>query len=319
MPLDPQVALYLQELAKMSAEPSPELSLAEQRRQSELAALEEAGEPETVATVADRTIPSPAGDIPLRIYTPEGDSPFPVLIYFHPGGWVFGSIVSSDPVCRALARHTPCIVVSVGYRLAPEHKFPAAPEDCYTATKWIASHAHEINADPQRIAVGGDSAGGNLTAAVTLMAQDRQGPALCFQIIIYGETDYYEPGTASYTTYANGYGLTRDDMIWFWQQYLAHKEDATHPYASPLRAADLSNLPPALIITAEYDPVRDETELYARRLQESGVPVQLSRYNGMIHGFFRMFALFDQSKSALTEVTTALATAFTHAKTQKVF
>jgi acetyl esterase len=319
MPLDPQVALYLQELAKMSAEPSPELSLAEQRRQSELTALEEAGEPETVATVADRTIPGPAGDIPLRIYTPEGNGPFPVLIYFHPGGWVFGSIASSDPVCRALAKHTPCIVVSVGYRLAPEHKFPAAPEDCYTATKWIAAHAHEINADPQRIAVGGDSAGGNLTAAATLMARDRHGPALCFQVIIYGETDYYEPETDSYTTYANGYGLTRDDMIWFWQQYLAHKEDGIHPYASPLRAADLSNLPPALIITAEYDPVRDEAELYARRLQESGVPVQLSRYNGMIHGFFRMFALFDQSKSALTEVTTALATAFTLAKTQKAF
>lgn len=316
MPLDPQVALYLQELAQLSDEPAPELSLAEQRHQSELTALKEAGKPEIVATVVDRTIPGPIGNIPLRIYTPEGTGPFPVLIYFHPGGWVFGSITASDPVCRALAKHTPCIVVSVGYRLAPEHTFPAAPEDCYAATTWVAAHAHEINADPQRIAVGGDSAGGNLTAAVTLMARDRHGPALCFQVIIYGETDYYEPGTASYTTYANSYGLTRDDMIWFWQQYLAHKEDRLHPYAAPLRATDLSDLPPALIITAEYDPVRDEAEHYAHRLQQSGVPVQLSRYNGMIHGFFRQFALFDQSKSALREVTTALAAAF-DAKTQK--
>lgn len=314
MPLDPQVALYLQRLAEMSTESGPELSLAEQRRQSELVALEQAGKPETVAAIADRIISAPGRDIPLRIYTPEGDGPFPVLMYFHPGGWVFGSITYSDPVCRALARHTPCIVVSVGYRLAPEHKFPAAPEDCYTATKWIAAHAHEINADPTRIAVGGDSAGGNLAAAVALMARDRQGPALCLQVMIYGETDYYEPGTASYSTYAHGYGLTRDDMIWFWEQYLARKEDGIHPYAAPLCATDLSKLPPALIITAEYDPIRDEAEHYAQSLQESGVPVQLSRYNGMIHGFFRMFTLFDQSKSALREVTTTLATAFASSK-----
>jgi len=223
-----------------------------------------------------------------------------------------GSITASDPVCRALAKHTPCMVVSVGYRLAPEYPFPAAPEDCYAAICWVAEHAHAINADPQRIAVGGDSAGGNLAAVTALMARDRGGPELCFQVIIYGETDYYEPGTPSYATYANGYGLSRDDMAWFWKQYLVGEEDALHPYAVPLRAQDLSNLPPALIITAEYDPVRDEAELYARRLQTAGIPVQLSRYDGMIHGFFRMFAVFEQSKVALKEVTTALATAFRH-------
>jgi acetyl esterase len=310
MPLDPQVAIYLLKLAETSVEPVPELSLEQQRLQSEQHAIEEAGKPETVATITDLLITGPAGDIPLRIYTPNGESPFPVLIYLHPGGWIFGNIEASDPVCRALAKQTPCIVVSVGYRLAPEHKFPAAPEDCYAAIEWVAAHAHEIKGDPKRIAVGGDSAGGNLTAAVTLMARDRHGPKLCFQVIIYGETDYYKPGTASYTTYADGYGLTRDDMIWFWEQYLAHREDATHPYAAPLRATDLSKLPPALIITAEYDPVRDEAEHYAQRLQKSGVQVQLSRYNGMIHSFFRMFAVFDQSKLALKEVTTALATAF---------
>ncbi|HVT98420.1 MAG TPA: alpha/beta hydrolase [Acidobacteriaceae bacterium] len=310
MPLDPQVALYLQQQAEMSMEPGPELSLAEQRRQAELVALEQAGTPAAVAALVDRVIPGPGGDIPLRIYTPEGAGPFPVLVYFHPGGWVFGSIAGSDPVCRAIARQTPCLVVSVGYRLAPEHPFPAAPEDCYAAIKWVAEHAGDIQADAGRIAVGGESAGGNLAAAVSLMARDRQGPALCLQVMIYGETAYYEPGTASYRTYAQGYNLTRDDMIWFWDQYLARKEDATHHYASPLYAASLSQLPPALIITAEYDPVRDEAEEYARRLQEAGVAVQLSRYQGMVHSFFRMFAVFERSKVALCEVTTALAAAF---------
>jgi acetyl esterase len=314
MPLDPQVALYLRKGAEMNTEPGPELSLADQRRQSELTALEEAGTPENVAAIMDHAIPGPGGDIPLRIYTPEGAGPFPVLIYFHPGGWVFGSIAASDPVCRAIARHTPCMVVSVGYRLAPEHPFPAAPEDCYAALKWVAEHAGEINADPTRIAVGGESAGGNLAAAVSLMARDRRGPALCLQIMIYGETDYYEPGTTSYQTYAQGYNLTRDDMIWFWEQYLERKEDATHPYAAPLRATSLSQLPPALIITAEYDPVRDEAEEYARRLQEEGVEVQLSRYEGMVHSFFRMFAVFERSKVALREVTTSLAAAFAQIK-----
>ncbi|HTK10505.1 MAG TPA: alpha/beta hydrolase [Ktedonobacteraceae bacterium] len=310
MPLDPQVALYLQAGAEMNSEPGPELSLAEMRRQSELNAIKQAGEPETVAAIVDHVIPGPGGDIPIRIYTPEGEGPFPALVYFHPGGWVVGSIEASDPVCRALARYTPCMVVSVGYRLAPEQQFPAAPEDCYAATQWVAEHAHEINVDARRIAVGGDSAGGNLTAAVTLMARDRQGPALCFQVMIYGETDYYEPGTESYATYARGYDLTREDMIWFWDLYLAKKEDAAHPYAAPLRAASLSELPPALIITAEYDPVRDEGEHYAQRLRESGVAVRLSRYHGMIHGFFRMLAHFDQSRVALREVTSSLAAAF---------
>jgi acetyl esterase len=198
----------------------------------------------------------------------------------------------------------------VGYRLAPEHTFPAAPEDCYAATLWVAEHTHEIKADPARIAVGGDSAGGNLAAVVVLMARDRQGPALCYQVLIYGETDYYDPGTTSYVTYSEGYGLTRESMIWFWDQYLARPEDRVHPYAAPLRATDLSGLPPALIITAEYDPVRDEAEHYALRLQQAGVPVQLSRYAGMIHGFFRMFVHFEQSRMALAEVASALYIAF---------
>ncbi|HEY0753374.1 MAG TPA: alpha/beta hydrolase fold domain-containing protein [Ktedonobacteraceae bacterium] len=316
MPLDPQVVAYLS-AASVAADASTDLvlTLAEQRRASVRSALDEAGQPEQVAALEDRLLPGPAGDLPVRIYTPIGAEAalLPVLVYFHAGGWVLGSIEGHDPVCRALANRAACLVVSVEYRLAPEHPFPAAPEDCYTATCWVAQHAGEINADPTRIAVGGDSSGGNLAAAVALMARDRGGPHLCQQVLIYGETDYYEPGTASYTTYAQGYGLTRADMLWFWDQYLSRPEDRSHPYAAPLRASDLTGLPPALIITAEYDPVRDEGEHYARRLQEAGVPTQLSRYNGMLHGFFRMFSVFERSHEALAEIATTLSLAFARA------
>lgn len=311
MPLDPQAVLYLQ--AEQFRRDFEELSLAGLRRLAEEEALRDAGEPEEVAAVEDRQIAGPGGILPLRIYTPldADEGPLPALVYFHSGGWVFGSIEAHDPICRALANAARCRVISVGYRLAPEHKFPAAPEDCYAATCWVATSAQELAIDATRIAIGGDSAGGNLAAAVALMARDRQGPALCCQIIIYGETDYFEPGTASYQTYAEGYGLSRASMISFWLDYLAKPEDANHPYASPLRASSLSDLPPALVITAEYDPVRDEAELYARRLQEAGVPAQLSRYQGMIHSFFRMFTRFTQSRQALEEVASTLRKFFT--------
>jgi acetyl esterase len=314
MPLDPQVARYLQASQGSEGEEDQPLSLAEQRRAAVLGILAEAGTPEKVATVEDRCLPGPGGDIPVRIYTPmlaEPEAgPWPVLVYFHSGGWVMGSIEGHDPICRVLANHIGCLVISVEYRLAPEHPFPAAPEDCYAATHWVAEHAEIINVDPGRIAVGGDSSGGNLAAAVALMARDRGGPVLCHQVLIYGETDHYSSGSASYTTCAAGYGLSSASLVWFWDQYLANPEDRLHPYAAPLRAAMLHGLPPALIITAEYDPVRDEAETYARRLQEAGVPVRLSRYEGMIHGFFRMFALFERSYQAVAEIATVLQTAF---------
>ncbi|HEY3993518.1 MAG TPA: alpha/beta hydrolase [Ktedonobacteraceae bacterium] len=312
MPLDPQVARYLQAALESSQSESEPLSLVELRRASVLGVLAEAGVHESIGAVEDRFLPGPGGDLLVRIYTPATaePGPLPVLVYFHSGGWVLGSVEGHDPICRALANRAACLVVSVDYRLAPEHPFPAAPEDCYAATLWVAEHANAINADPARIAVGGDSSGGNLAAAVALMARDRGGPDLCYQVLIYGETDYYEPGTASYTTYAEGYDLTRASMIWFWDQYLANPSDRFNPYAAPLRATSLSGLAPALIITAEYDPIRDEAEHYARRLQEAGVTVRLSRYAGMIHGFFRMFAVFGRSHEALAEIATALRAAF---------
>jgi acetyl esterase len=201
------------------------------------------------------------------------------------------------------------VVVSVGYRLAPEHKFPAAPEDCYSATTWVAENAAEIGADPHRIAVGGDSAGGNLAAAVALMARDRRGPALVHQLLVYPMvgTDY---ATASYLRNADGYILTRDAMMWFWDQYLRSAADEADPYAVPLRAGDLRDLPPALVITAEYDPLQDEGEAYAARLREAGVRATTARYDGMPHGFLGMSAVVDRGKEAIVEASEALVEAF---------
>ena len=267
------------------------------------------GPPETVAHVEDRTIPGPAGQIPVRIYTPTGRPPFPLLVYFHGGGWVIGNLETHDGVCRALTNAAACIVVSVDYRLAPEHPFPAAPEDSYAATQWVAANAAAIGGDPTRIAVGGDSAGGNLTAVVALVARDRGAPPLCFQLLVYPVTDA-ACDTASYRDNADGYFLTRDMMGWFWNHYAAQRSARENPYASPLRAASLKGLPPALVITAEFDPLRDEGEAYAARLRDAGVAAQLTRYDGMIHGFFGMGSMLDQAKTAIAQAAAALRSAF---------
>jgi acetyl esterase len=249
------------------------------------------------------------GTIPIRVYTPTGTGPFPILVFFHGGGWVIGDLESHDGLCRSLTNAVGCVTVSVDYRLAPEHKFPAAPEDCYAAAKWVADNAATINGDPQRIAVGGDSAGGNLTAVVSLMARDRGGPKLVYQLMIYPATDYF-PDTPSMRDNADGYFLTKVDMVWFLNHYLTSEADAKDPYMSPIKANDLHGLPPAMVITAEFDPLRDEGELYAARLKEAGVPVVLKRYDGMIHGFLSMSAMLVQGKKAHEDAVAGLRSAF---------
>lgn len=308
MPVDPQVQVYLDQMASLNM---PQLSsmTPEVIRQQIAQELAMFGEGEPVAHVENRTIPGPAGEIPVRIYTPEGSGPFPVLVFFHGGGWVICTLDTHDGQCRSLTNGAGCVVVSVDYRLAPEHKFPAAPEDCYAATKWVAEHAAEINGDASRLAIGGDSAGGNLTAVVAQMARDRGGPRLVFQLMIYPATDFTAQ-TASMRENSKGYELSEDDMNWFSGHYLNSKEDKFNPLASPARAKDLSNLPPALIITAEYDPLRDEGEEYGRLLQAAGVPTKISRYDGMIHGFFGMSAMFDKARVAVDEASQALRAAF---------
>ncbi len=308
MPLDPQAQAVLEQMAEAGLPPLGSVSV-EETRQGMVAATAAGEEPEPVAKVEDRSIPGPGGQIPVRIYTPQGSGPFPVLVYFHGGGWVIGNVDTHDPTCRTLTNAAGCVVVSVDYRLAPEHKFPAAVDDCYAATQWVAANAAAINGDSSRIAIGGDSAGGNLTAVVAIEAREQGGPPLVFQLLVYPVTDY-SFSTPSYQDNADGYLLTKDSMVWFWDHYLRTEADGQDHRASPLRASDLTGLPPALVITAEYDPLRDEGEAYAARLQESGVSVTCTRYDGMIHGFYGLTAVVDQARKAVEESVAALRASF---------
>jgi acetyl esterase len=306
MPLDPQAQQVLEQIAALGLPPNHLVSPAQAR--INMKARPRPAGPE-VAHVQDHLIAGPGGEIPVRIYTPAGSGPFPILVWFHGGGWVVGDLETADPTARHLTVGASCVVVSVDYRLAPETKFPGAADDCYAATVWAAQHAERINGDADRIAVGGDSAGGNLAAAVALMARDRGGPSLIFQLLVYPvmARDY---NTESYRQNADGYGLTRDSMQWYWDHYLRNLAEASNPYAAPLAARDFRGLPAALVITAEFDPLCDEGQAYAQRLQAAGVATNYSRYDGMIHGFFGMSAVLDKGKQAVAEASAALRQAF---------
>jgi acetyl esterase len=230
-------------------------------------------------------------------------------MFFHGGGWVVGDLDTHDPLCRALTNAARCITVAVDYRLAPENKFPAAAEDCYAASRWVAGNAAAIGASHAPLAVCGDSAGGNLSAAVSLMARDRQDLQVGYQLLMYPALDATLQ-TRSMTDCGQGYLLTRDDMVWFWGHYLRGDEDRTNPYACPTAARDLSGLPPAMVITAEFDPLRDEGEAYAKRLEDARVPVFFKRYGGMTHGFMSMATIVDQGRKAIEDAASHLRTAF---------
>jgi len=264
---------------------------------------------EDVHQVQDLKIKGPGAEIPIRLYTPNVRKPAPALIYFHGGGWVIGDLDSHDHVCRSLANKVPCVVASIDYRLAPEAKFPAAVEDSYAATEWVAANAAELGIDADRIAVGGDSAGGNLAAVVSHLARDRQGPKLTHQLLIYPGTDM-RMSAPSIEENAEGPLLTKASMIWFIDHYLSGEEDKLNPLASPLLASDLSNLPPAFVLTAECDPLRDEGEDYGRKMQASGVPVEIKRYAGMPHGFFSFGAVLTCGRQAFADSTATLRKAF---------
>ena len=262
-------------------------------------------DPPEVAAVEDRVIPGPAGDLPVRIYTPDAPSPRPVVAFFHGGGFVICSVETHDGLARRLANALGAVVVSVEYRLAPEARCPAAAEDCYAATQWIHEHATELGADPARLMVAGDSAGGNLAAVVSLMAREQGGPPIMGQVLVYPVIDA-ACDSPSYTENAEGYFLTAPGMHWFWAHYLGPDGDGTHQNASPIRASDLSGLPPAVVITAEFDPLRDEGEAYADALEAAGVPVVARRYDGMIHGFVSMPMLFPEADDAVAHSAAAV-------------
>jgi acetyl esterase len=296
MPLDPQMEAVL-----AAASDAPEVDFWQLEpalvRQG-FGSVGPEATPPAVANVENRTIPGPGGELPVRIYTPDAPGPLPLVLFFHGGGFVLCDLDSHDALARMLCNGAGAVVVSVDYRLAPEAKFPAAPEDCYAATAWATENAASIGADGSRVAVAGDSAGGNLAAVVAQMAKQRGGPALCHQALFYPVTanDFT---TGSYESNAEGYFLTQDMMRWFWHHYLENEDDARNPNASPLLAEDLSGLPPATVVTAEFDPLRDEGEAYARRLDEAGVPTQLVRYDGVIHGFVSMYEIVDKGREAI--------------------
>jgi acetyl esterase len=305
MTLDPQARLLLDQLDALGAPPLPQQTPEEARAGfAALAAV--AGPPEDPVPTEDRSVPGPSGDIPVRIYRPESDR-LPVVVYFHGGGWVIGDIASHDTTCQRLASGVPAIVVSVDYRLAPEHRFPAAVDDCDAATSWVSAHITEFGGDPARLAVAGDSAGGNLAAVVAIHARDADGPPIAFQLLIYPGTDMTR-SLPSHTENGTGYLLDSDAIGWFMDNYLADA-DPRHPDASPLFAEDLSGLPPALVLTAEFDPLRDEGEAYAERLRQASGTVTTSRYDGMIHGFYGLDSVFDAAKRATGETVEALRNA----------
>ena len=311
MPVDPQIQQVIDALAASDFEPVHAQSPAQARTQY-VRMIEARGiAPAPVGTAEDRSIPGPAGDLPVRIYRPELDAPaLPGLVYFHGGGHVIGNLDTHDATARNLCNGAGCVVVSVDYRLAPEHKFPAAAEDAFAAVGWSAAHGAEIGIDPRRIAVGGDSAGGNLAAVAALMARDAGGPAIALQVLIYPVTDY-ACDTESYRTYSDGYGmLEARSMHWFRDHYLRDEADRLDWRAAPLRAGDLAGAPRALVLTAQCDVLHDEGEAYARRLRSAGVEVDHRDMPGMIHGFFTMAPAVDGAVRAQALVCNGLIHAF---------
>jgi acetyl esterase len=269
-------------------------------------------DPEPVAETADLTAMGPAGPIPLRLYRGIGadsGTPQPVLVYFHGGGWVIGDLDSHDQCCRALANAARCIVVAVDYRLAPEHKFPAAVEDAIAATRWVADNAQSLGIEARQLAVGGDSAGGNLAAVVALDARNRGGPPIVFQLLIYPGTDM-RMDRPSHMRHADQLPLRRPTMQWFLRHYLRDAGDEVDWRASPLRAGDFANLPPALVVTAGFDPLGDEGEAYAEALKSAGVPVTFKPFDGQIHGFFNMGRIIGDAGRLVGVAADALRSGF---------
>jgi acetyl esterase len=303
----PEIRALLDQVAASGRPPLHHQSVAQARAFHDQDAAALNGPATPVAAVDDRLVPGPAGELPLRVYTPQGEPPFPIVVWFHGGGWVVGTLDSYDPLCRALAAAVPAVVVSVGYRLAPEHPWPAAVEDAYAATLWASRNAAGLGGAQDRLAVAGDSAGGNLAAVVALGARDRGGPAIAFQLLVYPALDA-AGGTASWRDHAEGFHLTAAGMRWYWDHYLGGA-DGRAPDASPLRAAFLGGLPPALVIVAEHDVLRDEGEAYAARLAAAGVAATATRYPGMVHGFFRWRAVTATADTALAEAAAALGSA----------
>ncbi|NUP52294.1 MAG: alpha/beta hydrolase [Catenulispora sp.] len=311
MPLDPQIEAMRDRRIRAATPQLYTLSLAEARAEDLASIQAEAGEPEAVFEVSERVLPLTDRKIPARVYRPTAERPLPALLYFFGGGWTLGSLDTCDAVCRRIANEAGCLVISVGYRLAPEHRFPAAVEDCHEALVHVAEHADDFGADRGRLAVGGDSAGGNLAAAVALMvradalAAPDQAIALAGQLLVYPNTDQLADDE-SMRANTDPWLFNHRSVGWYREHYLGDPADAADPLASPLRASDVAGLAPALVITAEYDPLRDQGEAYAARMSAAGVDVEVVRYPGMVHGFFTMIGAVDAARAAISQASATL-------------
>ena len=302
--LHPQARAVLDAIAALGGSAGEPASVDEMRR-LQVVEAQFSGAPQAVGAVRDFQVDGPAGLIGVRLYTPDVAGPRPTVMFIHGGGWVLGSVELSDALCRALCRASGMLIASVEYRLAPEHPFPAGLDDAYSVLVWLHANPAELDAIPGLLAVCGDSAGGNLSAAVALKARDEGGPRLALQCLIYPALDPTLAGE-SYERLAKGFGLTREEMRRFWDLYLTRAEDAANPYASPLRAADVSGVTPAFIVTAEYDPLLDDGEQYAEMLRAAGVRTRTVSYPGMIHGFVSYLGWIDVAHSAIEECAAAL-------------
>lgn len=306
MALAPTARAWLDQLEAAGLPPIQQLPLAQSRQMvRNLTALSIPVWP--VGRVEDRLLPGPGGPLPVRLYWPDAPEPHPIVVYAHGGGFVRGDLDSHDHVCRELCATARCLVVSVDYRLAPEHPFPAALEDCLLATRWAYDNAAALGGDARSLLVAGDSAGGNLVAMVCLRAREAQHPPIRGQVLFYPVTAHYDPPTPSYLEFAEGYFLTRDTMRWFIDLYLGAASSSPAD-AFPLATADLRGLPPTLVMTAECDPLRDEGKAYADRLRASGVDCTYRSVSGMVHGFIAQTDLHPRARDAMTEACTWVRT-----------
>ncbi len=308
--LDPQTLDYLQKQEALDAPPLNTRRAEEVREEFDRDFFKFLSPPEAVKKVEEFVVPGYQEQIALRVYTPEVAGPLPVLLYIHGGGWVLLNLDTHDSLCRQIANLASCQVVSVGYHLAPENKFPEPLEDCWAALRWVGENIAGLGGDPQRIAVGGDSAGGNLSAALTLLAREREPGRILYQLLIYPVTDITNFERESYKTLGQDFGLTREDMIWFAEQYTHSEAERGNPLVSPLRADDLQDLPPAHVVTTGFDPLRDEGQEYALRLKQAGVPVTEICYQDQIHGLFCLDGVVDKGRAAIEEISVRLRDAF---------
>jgi acetyl esterase len=302
--LDPEIQAAVDMMNAAPGPPGHLIPVAQSRAAHDLETAEFSGAGPAVASVSEVVVPGPGGDIGVRVFRPEGEGPLPLVAYLHGGGWVIGSLDGFDPLCRALANASGAVVASIDYRLAPEHPFPAGPDDARAAVRWLASHAADLGADGGRFAIAGDSAGGNLATVTARRLRDEGGSPIRFQALIYPVCDS-ALNTPSYREFDSGFGLTTLGMKRYWELYL-DGSDGHQPDASPLAVEDLSGMPPTFVLTAGYDVLRDEGEAYAAALEAAGVPVTLRRYDGAIHGFFRWLRRSQLSRAAVAEVGGAL-------------